>query len=258
MTDTDTIKKNFSRFAEYYDSYAQIQNLSANKLIRQLTAQRYNSILDIGCGTGNYTSLLQNKFPFASITAMDISTRMIEVARQKLQKGNIDFVIADAETALLEDSFELITSNACFQWLGCLDTTLAKYKDLLTSNGAILFSMFGPSTYCELRQVLEYFDHSSAQISSAAFVGKDNLKEILEKQFGKVSITEQIYKKTYPSLWELLNTIKYTGTRGSGFNGNRITRPQLKKLQQVYKTKFKSITATYQIFYCRAEDTSEM
>ncbi len=254
MTDTDTIKNNFSRFAKHYDSYAGIQNLAANKLIAQLTSKRYNRILDIGCGTGNYTLLLQNKFPFASITAMDISRQMIEVARQKLQNGKIDFVIADAETALLEDSFELITSNACFQWLDNLEETLLKYKNLLTDDGTILFSIFGPSTYCELRHLLEHLDHNSVQISSAAFIGKDNLKEILEKQFRKVSVTEQIHKEIYPSLWQLLRTIKYTGTRGSGFNGNHITRTQLKQLQQLYKEKFKNITATYQIFYCKAEN----
>ena len=185
---------------------------------------------------------------------MDISEQMIKVARQKLQKDNIDFVIADAETALLENSFELITSNACFQWLDDLDQTLAKYKCLLTGNGVILFSMFGPSTYCELRQVLEYFGHSSGQISSAAFIDKNKLKQLLEKQFGKVSITEQIHKEIYPSLWQLLRTIKYTGTRGNGLNGNHITRMQLKQIEQLYEEKFKNISATYQIFYCQAEN----
>ena len=253
MTDTDTIKKNFSRFAEHYDSYAGIQNLTAAKLIGQLTFREYNSILDIGCGTGNYTLMLQNKFPSAAITAMDISEQMIEVARQKLQKTKVDFLTADAETAQLENSFELITSNACFQWFDDLEQTLAKYKNRLTDDGTILFSMFGPSTYCQLRQVLEHFDDSCDTISSTAFIGRDKLEEILKKQFAKVSVTQQTHKETYPSLWQLLNTIKYTGTRGNGFNGSHITRPQLKKIEQLYNDKFDSITATYQIFYCRCK-----
>ncbi|MHC4220939.1 MAG: methyltransferase domain-containing protein, partial [Planctomycetota bacterium] len=116
MSNTETIKKNFSRYARQYDNYANIQNQSAEKLIETIEKKQFDKILDIGCGTGCYTKLLQNHFPAAKIKALDISSEMINVAKDKLAHSNIDFLIADGQKIALDEKFDLITSNACFQW----------------------------------------------------------------------------------------------------------------------------------------------
>ena len=125
--------------------------------IKKYGAGINNSLLDIGCGTGNYTQLLRNKFPDAVIKAVDICDKMIEVAQNKLKNSKIEFIVDDAETMILTENFDLITSNACFQWFDELDNTIAKYKNLLTEDGIILFSTFGPSTYNELAKSMECF-----------------------------------------------------------------------------------------------------
>lgn len=54
-------------------------------------------ILELGCGTGELTRKLCQRFPQAHITAVDYSVRMLEVAREKLQPycGRVHWVEGD-------------------------------------------------------------------------------------------------------------------------------------------------------------------
>ena len=253
MKTKDVIKTNFSRYAAYYDAHSTVQDRAGAKLLAGLDAEGFGKILDIGCGTGNYTGRLRDKFGEAEITAVDISGEMIEIAKHKLPNAKINFIVADGETAQFDDSFDLITSNACFQWFGNMSRAVTNYKKLLNEGGTISFSMFGPQTFCELRESLGQLYKKDVTISSSAFIDIDRLSEILEENFDSVSIDEQICKETYNSLWDLLSAIKYTGTQGFGVNGGSISKRQIAQLEQIYKERFKDITATYQIFYCAAK-----
>jgi len=251
MSTKDAIKRNFSRYAAYYDAYSSVQDRVGLRLISNAGTEEFEHILDIGCGTGNYTRLLRDKYCCAMIMAVDIARPMIKIAQHKLANENIEFAAADAETAALDENFDLITSNACFQWFNNPDKALVRYKNALREGGTILFSMFGPLTFRELRQALEELYKKEVAISSDAFINADRISWILEKSFMQVSIDDEIFKETYSSLWELLSTIKYTGTQGAGLNGRGFSKGRLTELEKIYKERFKDITATYQVFYCR-------
>jgi malonyl-CoA O-methyltransferase len=80
MIDKQLLQKRFSKSAETYDQYANVQKAMARRLMGQLDLQHWQgrgtvSILEVGCGTGYLTSLLCKKFPDADITAVEISHR---------------------------------------------------------------------------------------------------------------------------------------------------------------------------------------
>ena len=258
MNTKDRIKSNFSRYAAHYDAHSAVQDQAGSKLITAAGTREFKNILDIGCGTGNYTRLLRERFPSATIKAVDISPEMIEIARHKLQDREIEFATVDAETTTINESFDLITSNVCFQWFTNLDKAILKYKNAIRQGGTILFSMFGPLTFCELGRSLSQLYNKDVKISSAAFVDSDTLSASLGKNYSRVSVNEHISKETYSSLWQLLTMIKYTGThgtgtQGTGINGQPFSKGRITELEKIYKERFNDITATYQIFYCRAE-----
>ena len=116
MINKKVIENNFSRYAKFYDSYSTIQNFSAQELISQVRANGFKNILDIGCGTGNYTRLLKGKFPQAKITAIDLSKEMLCIAKDKLADRSIKFLRADGQKLKIKEKFDLISSNATFQW----------------------------------------------------------------------------------------------------------------------------------------------
>jgi malonyl-CoA O-methyltransferase len=249
----ELIRKNFSKYARYYDKYSTTQNLCALRLVAKIKTNGLSRILDIGCGTGNYTKLLKNKFPTVKIKALDISPEMIRIAKNKLQDKKTEFIVADGEAINFDEQFDLITSNACFQWFEDLDRTLFKYRKLLKKNGVILFSTFGPLTFHELNSSLKELFKKDKLISSCNFFQKNELSSILEKYFKGTIIEEEVLKEEYNSISELLNKIRYTGARGDSVNGRNLwTIELLNELQKVYKKKFKYLIATYQIFYCWA------
>ncbi|NQT06874.1 MAG: methyltransferase domain-containing protein, partial [Candidatus Omnitrophica bacterium] len=234
----NTIKKNFSRYAGRYDGFSGIQDRCAEYLIEKVDGVHFNSILDIGCGTGNYTRHLRKKFPLADIKALDISSEMIRVARKKLEGKDIEFITGDAEELNLAGGFDLVSSNATFHWFTNLDATFLRYKDILNKNGEIIFTIFGPGTFCELNYAVREYFGGGESIYSCRFIEGDSVKKILSRHFKDINVERRILKEDNSSLSGLLEKIRYTGTRGNGTNGKGIwTKRTIDKLQKIYKDK---------------------
>ena len=252
MNEKEIIKRNFSRYAKYYDNYSDIQDFCGLRLISKLNSDGFGSILDVGCGTGNYTRLLREKFPLAKIKDIDISGEMIEIAREKLRNERIEFIIKDAEKINSKDPFDLISSNVSFQWFVDLEKTLLNYKEVLKPGGTILFSTFGPLTFYELNNALKELFKEEKEINSQRFLEKIRITRIMESLFKKVKVEEKTFRESYVSLRGLLKKIKYSGIRGSGVNTKNFwVSERIDKLEKIYKDRFKRIVATYQVFICK-------
>ncbi|OQX80601.1 MAG: malonyl-[acyl-carrier protein] O-methyltransferase BioC [Candidatus Omnitrophica bacterium 4484_70.1] len=247
------VKENFSRYAKYYDFYCNVQKLSAKKLIEYIPQEFPKRILDIGCGTGNYTKMLREKFPFAKIKAIDISKEMIEIAREKLKDKNIEFWVGDGERFNFDSHYDLITSNVCFQWFEDLELALTLYNKLLSTQGWVLFSIFGPLTFQELSSSLrELLETDDVSILADRFKDKQFIKDIMGKIFSDVEVEERIYEERYSSLFQLLKSIRYTSAKGGNLPRNIFWTPaMLSKLETVYRKKFNDVMATYQVFFCK-------
>ncbi|MFA5097891.1 MAG: malonyl-ACP O-methyltransferase BioC [Candidatus Margulisiibacteriota bacterium] len=250
-TAKETVKRNFSRYAKTYDRYAGVQQQAAQKLIGMLPESAHQ-ILDIGCGTGLLTKMLRGKYRSARIYALDISDEMILEAKKKV--GDAEYIVADAEEFSSAAPFDLIVSNAAFQWFRDLEKALLSFKELLGPGGRMMFSIFGPLTFHELYWTLRSCLQKNIFISSKAFHGKTELAKILARVFKKTAIKEEILKEKNRSLKDLLTKIKYTGTQGQGVMGTRyLGKEALKKMEELYKEKHKGLEATYQIFFCEAQ-----
>ena len=248
------VKKNFSKYAHSYDSYSDIQAKCAHELNDRLNGSEFSNILDIGCGTGSYTKLLRDRFPKATIKAIDISEEMIGIAEKKLKNGNIAFITEDAEKIKLNDQFDLITSNASFQWFENLEKTIEKYKAMLKENGIMLFSMFGPGTFSELSESIKEVFGQEKGVASDRFLSKTKVYNILKKSFSKIETEEKTYKEKYDSLMDFLKKIKYSGIRGMGTGKKNLWSPRmLSQIEKVYREKFKGINVTYKVFFAKGD-----
>jgi len=245
------IEKNFSKYAEYYDSHCSIQNLCAQDLIDIVRPGDFNSILDIGCGTGNFTVLLREAFPKAGIKAIDISSKMVELAGKKLSGDKIKFIIGDAEEGRFHERFDLICSNASFQWFENPEETLSRYKNFLHHRGVIAFSAFGPKTFHELHSSLNNISKEEASISSQSFLKIEDLEQMMKRYFGNIEVKKRLYKERYASLTELLKKIKYSGIRGNSVSKGMWSPATLSELEKIYKNLFEEIIATYEVFFFR-------
>ncbi|GAA3789634.1 trans-aconitate 2-methyltransferase [Streptomyces chiangmaiensis] len=79
-------------------------------------------IADLGCGPGNVTALLADRWPTAHITGYDNSPEMLDKAHTDHEGptpggGRLDFAPADARTWTPAEPYDLIVSNATLQWV---------------------------------------------------------------------------------------------------------------------------------------------
>ena len=69
------------------------------------------SIIDVGAGTGLLSALLLEKFPYASLTLVDVSDKMLDVARERFSgRKNVRFLTGNYSDLHLEGPYDIIAS----------------------------------------------------------------------------------------------------------------------------------------------------
>ena len=83
------------------------------------SAKKNPAILDIGAGTGLLSALILAKFPGASMTLMDISEKMLDVARERFAgRKDIRFIVSDYSKADLGGPYDIACSALSIHHLG--------------------------------------------------------------------------------------------------------------------------------------------
>ena len=278
MVDPAVLRR-FSAGATRYEAHAHAQRLSAVDLLAYTEASlalsprtndgfvepapnrglapkrgRAFKILEPGCGTGLYTRMLLDAFRGASVFGVDISEAMVRVAKRGIDDPRVRFAVADAEE-IATGSYDLVTSNAAFQWFLSLPRTLARMASLLPGGGVLTFSFFGPETYAELdaalrASALRRGAHDGARVAAAAFHSREEISDALSAAFPRWDVAERRYHQEFPTLADLLRSIRYTGTRGGGAQESW-SPGKLARVEEAYRERDGGIKATYQVFLCR-------
>lgn len=104
-------------------------------LITKINPADPKSIIDIGCGPGNSTQMLVNRWPKAQITGLDSSPAMIKNAKQNYP--NQKWIVADALVYNSEIEYDIVFSNAVIQWIPNHEKLLKKFHGMLSFNGLV-------------------------------------------------------------------------------------------------------------------------
>ena len=101
--------------AKQYVAFEDERTRPARDLLAAIPAVDARSAIDIGCGPGNSTELLVERFANATVRGLDSSTDMIEAARKRLPQ--VQFDTADIDTWNENGPFDVIFANAVLQWV---------------------------------------------------------------------------------------------------------------------------------------------
>jgi tRNA (cmo5U34)-methyltransferase len=106
-----------------------------------------NTILELGCGTGNLSLRLAEKFPNADLTLVDASSEMIEITAARLSEKflehtkKVNFILARFEDLNLEaKQFDLVTSCISLHHVKDKQPTYEKVFNSLKSKGTFRFA----------------------------------------------------------------------------------------------------------------------
>lgn len=87
------MRYDFNQIAELYDVSRCAEEKIIDFIVEEGELKRDSRVLEIGCGTGNYTSLMKGRVE--EVWGIDVSEGMLQQARGKCQGGR--FIIDDAE-----------------------------------------------------------------------------------------------------------------------------------------------------------------
>jgi ubiquinone/menaquinone biosynthesis C-methylase UbiE len=107
--------ENFTEIAKRYRETSIVQSSAADVLFSLLNIQNGESVLDLGCGTGNLTKKIRS-LTDAPITGIDPSDGMIRECIEKYGADGIRFTRMDAHDMDFDAEFDVIFCNSAFQW----------------------------------------------------------------------------------------------------------------------------------------------
>jgi trans-aconitate 2-methyltransferase len=135
---------------ETYLKFEDERTRPARDLLAQVPLEAPRRAIDMGCGPGNSTELIAERFPSAKLTGLDSSPAMLEQARGRLP--GVEFDTADAETWVPAGDVDLVFANAIYQWVPDHLTQLPKVLAALAEGGVLAVQM--PDNMAEPSHVL--------------------------------------------------------------------------------------------------------
>ena len=277
------LRRRFNRAAATYDDHADIQRQALELLAAQLPASLPEGpILELGCGTGNYTLLLARRFPATRLLSLDFSGAMIQEARRKIAGAraessaattpaaavaappvpfaepatSVDFICQEGETFLTANRtpFALITANATLQWFSDPVAVFKRIRAGLQPQGLLLATIFGRESLVELDQALAAISGGRWRVAARAFPDRPRLQSLLA-DFTGVEIAEHRLSRSFASLAEMLRHFRHTGTGGAGMVGETgrelFSRRHCRELTAFFAERQQGFTLSFQIFVVR-------
>jgi len=128
--------------AAQYLQFAGARLRPAVDLLARVPLEGPRTIVDLGCGAGNVTALLGERWPDARIVGVDSSPDMLREARAATRNdARFTFVAADLAHWSPDAPVELVYSNAALHWLPEHATLFARVTSMLAPEGVLAVQM---------------------------------------------------------------------------------------------------------------------
>jgi trans-aconitate 2-methyltransferase len=124
---------------EQYLKFEDERSRPARELLARVPLTAPKSIVDLGCGPGNSTELLVERYPTAAVCGVDSDANMLTAARKRLPEKT--FALADIATWAPDGDTDLLFANAVFQWVPDHLTVLDRLLGELPSGGVLAIQM---------------------------------------------------------------------------------------------------------------------
>ena len=111
------------------------------ELLSRVDAASPQQVVDLGCGTGDLTLVLAERWPGAHVTGVDSSEAMITEAGRRAVPGRVSFELADLAAWTPPGPLEVLVSNAALHWLPEHAALLSRLVSLLAPSGVLAFQV---------------------------------------------------------------------------------------------------------------------
>lgn len=109
------------------------------ELVGRVRADEPRRVVDVGCGPGNLTSSLSQRWPTAVVEAFDSSPEMVEAARA----AGVDARVDDVTTWEPLPDTDVVVSNAVLQWVPEHPAIVSRWGAALPAGAWLAFQVPG-------------------------------------------------------------------------------------------------------------------
>jgi trans-aconitate 2-methyltransferase len=211
--------------------------------------------IDLGCGTGELTKILHEKFQIKETLGMDSSANMIAKAQSQTSPG-LKFEIGDIEKFSSAAKYDLVFSNAALQWCKDHENLFARMKKAIRPGGQLLVQMpmnFDYPTHTIADQVAAQEPFHSILQDPSGEAGRAVMKiekyaELLYRLgFREQKVIMKVYAHVLPDREQVIEWVK--GTMLTSFE-KRLPADAFQKFLQTYRQElFKVLPDEKPFFY---------
>lgn len=232
----EAINKSFSQQALEYDAQANVQVSSAQALADFLEVDidkvPKGPILELGCGTGIFTTHLLNLFPDRVLTVSDVSQSMLSQCELLLSSARerMLFSLLDAEECAAEQSIALVAASFSLQWVTDFYATIGRLLKTLKPEGQLIFSIPLAGSFSQWRkQCLD----ADVPFSANSLPEKSQLIEWCAGNALTLAWVQQPIVCKYDSALDFFKSLKGVGA-SVNTSGIKLTTTQLRRLIAVW------------------------
>lgn len=220
------VAQRFAKAGQSYVEHAVVQKQISAQLfeyLKEYCQQNLDSVLEIGCGSGNLTYLCESYFQVEQLFLNDLYA---DVDQHFLNLKHVNWLIGDIEQLTLPQSLGAVISSSALQWMLDLPALLQQIHAALKPNAYFGFSTFGPDNLTEIKQLTG---------QGLNYVGLESLKRKLEQQGFEILLIQQDHKQVYfdhPK--SVLQHLKATGVTATA-QSHRWTKQSLQQFYSDYQ-----------------------
>lgn len=226
------IVDHFRRSIDSYDTSAHIQKIVSDSLVARLAAYpdlAFTRVLEVGCCTGSMTEMLCREHLLGELWLNDLVPECCLRTAERVagKAGSIHLLAGDIQILPLPEDLDLVVSSSTFQWLSDLPATLEKFATALTGQGFLAFTLFGPGTMGQIRELIGI---------GLEYTTEEQLLTLLRKHFTILELETSRHTAYFKTPKDVLRHIQTTGVGGAG--NFRWTPRKLQAFAREYRERF--------------------
>lgn len=205
----------FNAHAGEYEKNAKVQMEIGSRLFERLDylSMKPAYVLDLGCGTGYFTSLLKQRYPDAQIVSFDLAEAMlVETKAKQAQAGYCSVICGDMlKLPFANGVFDLVFANQVIHWASPISAVFRELNRVMRADACLMFTTLGPDTFKELRyawQAVDNFSHINE------FLDMHNIGDsLMAERLLEPVVDMEMLSLHYENLNALLRSLKAQGVR---------------------------------------------
>lgn len=203
---------------ELYTRFEAERTRPAQELLARVFLDRPAHVVDLGCGPGNSTELLAERYAGARITGIDTSEAMLESARRRLPGCTLEQ--GDIATWRPAAKPDLIYANASLQWVPDHATLFPRLMSSVAPGGVLAIQMpdnRDEPSHSSMREVAAAGPWAQAIGDAAAVRIKvqplTDYYDMIAPLAAEIDVWRCIYHHQMPSAQAIVDWVRGTGLK---------------------------------------------